>query len=156
MAEDDGFDYGARAQDALLGLVRDVLQETAEHGLPGAHHFYISFRTRAENLLLSRRLRDENPEEMTIVLENQFERLKISEDGFSVRLHFNHRQEDLYIPFAAITKFYDPVASFGLVFENYAEDEPKKPKARQDKKPAKNTKKPTTGEVINLDSFRNK
>ncbi|MGI9440215.1 MAG: ClpXP protease specificity-enhancing factor SspB [Parvibaculales bacterium] len=151
MAEDNEFNYGERAQNALLGVVRDVLRQTAERGLPGAHHFYISFRTHAEGITLSQKLRDDHPEEMTIVLQNQFEDLQVSEDGFSVRLNFNKDEEYLYIPFIAISKFYDPAVSFGLIFDDSSEDAP-----QDEKKDEKAPNGVPRGEVISLDNFRDK
>ncbi len=165
---DDKFDYAARTQTALLSVIHDILQKTAENGLPGAHHFYISFRTDAPGLTLSQKLRDAHPQEMTIVLQNQFDNLQVDEDGFAIGLSFNRQPEDLYVPFTALTKFYDPAVSFGLVFDDNAQVENIEPthdlpafsktpafsKANDtiSKPDAKST--PNTGEVINLDNFR--
>ncbi|MCB1474972.1 MAG: hypothetical protein H6883_06150 [Rhodobiaceae bacterium] len=109
--------YDILAQEALLGMVRRVLSDTTRAGLPGEHHFYIAFDTRAPGVRLSQRLRDEHPEEMTIVIQHQYWDLKVSDTDFEVSLSFNGVPEHLRIPFAAIRGFYDPSVSFGLQFD---------------------------------------
>ncbi|HWP26357.1 MAG TPA: ClpXP protease specificity-enhancing factor SspB [Xanthobacteraceae bacterium] len=113
----DHIRYDIRAQHALRGLLRDVLAETAKKGLPGEHHFYISFDTRADGVRLSPRLREQYPEEMTIVLQHQFWDLKVTDDGFEVGLSFGGVPERLAVPFAAVKSFVDPSVQFALQFE---------------------------------------
>lgn len=115
MAE-DRIRYDALAQDALRGVIRTVLARVAKSGLPGNHHFYIAFDTQAPGVTLSKRLREQYPEEMTIVLQYQFWDLEVSEDRFEVKLSFNNIPERLVIPFASIKAFFDPSVQFGLQF----------------------------------------
>jgi len=117
----DHFRYDILAQKALRGVVRDVLTDAAKKGLPGDHHFFISFDTRADGVRLSARLREQYPEEMTIVLQHQFWDLKIGEDDFEVGLSFNGVAERLLVPYAAIKSFVDPSVQFALQFEEIAE-----------------------------------
>jgi hypothetical protein len=114
--------YDILAQEAMRGVVRKVLTEVAQTGLPGEHHFFITFNTRYPGVRVSSRIREQYPEEMTIVLQHQFWDLSITETTFEVGLSFNSVPERLLIPFEAITAFVDPHASFGLKLEA-AEDE---------------------------------
>lgn len=116
MAE-DLFRYDLRAQKALRSVVREVLGEVAESGLPGEHHFYVTINTTAPGVELSQRLRERHPSEMTIVLQHQFWSLKAGKTAFEVSLSFNDTPEHLIIPYAAIKGFFDPSVQFGLQFE---------------------------------------
>jgi hypothetical protein len=109
--------YDLLAQDALRSVVRKVLIDVAKGGLPGEHHFFIAFDTRASGVKISSRMRAKYPEEMTIVLQHQFWDLDVGEDSFSVGLSFGGVAEKLVIPFAAIKGFHDPSVPFGLQFE---------------------------------------
>ncbi len=109
--------YDLLVQDALKGVVRHVLTDAAANGLPGDHHFYISFRTDHPGVRISQRLRDKHPEEMTIVLQHQFWDLGITEHSFEVGLSFSGIPERLLVPFEALTGFWDPAVDFGLKFE---------------------------------------
>lgn len=109
--------YDLQVQDALRGVVRKVLADAARDGLPGEHHFYITFRTQSPGVQLSPRLREQYPDEMTIILQYQFWDLKVDDEGFEVGLHFKNIPEKLHIPFEAISGFYDPSVQFGLKFE---------------------------------------
>ena len=109
--------YDLLVQDALRGVVRHVLSEAARDGLPSDHHFFISFRTQAPGVRLSSRMREQYPEEMTIVLQHQFWDLVVGEAGFEVGLSFHGKSETLAIPFTALTGFFDPSVDFGLKFE---------------------------------------
>jgi hypothetical protein len=109
--------YDLLAQDALRGVVRKVLTDVAKDGLPGEHHFFIAFDTRAQGLRISDRLRAQFPEEMTIVLQHQFWDLKVGDHAFEVGVSFNGAPERLLIPFAAVKGFFDPSVQFGLQFE---------------------------------------
>ncbi|MBL8566130.1 MAG: hypothetical protein JNM89_10480 [Hyphomicrobiaceae bacterium] len=111
-------DYDALQQDAMRGLVRSVLTEVAKSGLPGDHHFYISFNTRAPGVGLSRRLKEKYPREMTIVLQHRFWGLTVSDDRFEVNLTFDGIPERLVIPFQAILVFFDPSVRFGHQFDS--------------------------------------
>ena len=109
--------YDLLVQEALKGVVRKVLSEGAKDGLPGDHHFYVSFRTDFPGAKLSTRLREKYPQEMTIVLQHQFWDLIISEQHFEVGLSFSGVPEKLVVPFDAVTGFFDPSVQFGLKFE---------------------------------------
>jgi hypothetical protein len=113
----DHIRYDLLAQEALRGVVRTVLGDVAKKGLPGEHHFYISFDTRAEGVHVSPRLLAQYPEEMTIVLQHQFWDLRVTEDRFQVGLSFGGIPERLVVPFAAVKGFFDPSVQFGLQFE---------------------------------------
>ena len=148
MAE-DSIRYDLRAQDALRNVIRDVLSEVAVSGLPGEHHFFITFRTRAEGVGLSPRLKEQHPEEMTVVMQHWYEGLTVDENGFAVTLNFGDTPEPLYIPFDSIRTFVDPSVEFGLRFETQesdldeAEDE-------DDEAPAERK----DAEVVSLDKWR--
>ena len=104
-------------QEALKGVVRKVLIDASENGLPGEHHFFISFRTHAPGVRLSPRLMQRHPEEMTIVLQHQFWDLAVTDTTFEVGLSFNGIPERLLVPFDALSGFWDPSVDFGLKFE---------------------------------------
>ena len=119
----DHIRYDLLTQQALRGVVRNVLSEAAKKGLPGEHHFYVSFDTQAEGVRLSDRLKAQYPEQMTIILQHQFWDLEVDEDSFSVGLSFGGVPEKLHVPFEAIKGFFDPSVQFGLQFEEVAETE---------------------------------
>lgn len=129
----DHIRYDLLTQQALRGVVRAVLADTAKKGLPGEHHFYISFETQAEGVRLSDRLRAQYPEDMTIILQHQFWDLAVTDAGFEVGMSFGGIPEKLYIPFAAVTGFFDPSVQFGLQFEEVTEDQEPQGKPAQDK-----------------------
>ena len=113
----DHIRYDVLARDALRGVLRRVLTDAAEHGLPGEHHFFITFLSTADGVKLSPRLLAQYPEEMTIILQHQFWDLVVTEDRFEVGLSFGGIPERLVVPFAAIKSFLDPSVQFGLQFE---------------------------------------
>lgn len=114
MADPPSFDYAALLHTALRGMVRDVLARVARDGLPGEHHFYLTFRTDAPGVAMPEPLRRKHPEEMTIVLQHQFSGLDVGEEAFSVTLRFGGVPARLTIPFEALTAFVDPSVSFGV------------------------------------------
>jgi hypothetical protein len=114
--------YDLQVQDALRSVVRKVLADAARDGLPGEHHFYITFRTQAPGVKMSTRLREQYPEEMTIILQYQFWDLKVEDSFFEVGLHFKNVPERLHVPFDAVAGFYDPSVQFGLKFEAQGEE----------------------------------
>jgi hypothetical protein len=177
----DHIRYDLLAQDALRGLVRKVLTDAAKSGLPGEHHFSISFHTGAEGVRLSPRLREQFPQEMTIILQYQFWDLKVTDQGFEVGLSFGGVPEKIAVPFAAIKSFFDPSVQFGLQFETVeaVENADAAPAALPSASPAENRpadNKPAdlkpagaaeaapqtaapdrpSGEVVRLDRFRKK
>jgi uncharacterized protein len=113
----DHIRYDVLARDALRGVLRRVLNDAAAHGLPGEHHFFITFLSQADGVKLSPRLLAQYPEEMTIILQHQFWDLVVSEDRFEVGLSFGGIPERLVVPFSAIKSFFDPSVQFGLQFE---------------------------------------
>ena len=113
----DLFDYPKMVETALRGVMREALARTAREGLPGDHHFYVTFRTRAPGVMIPKYLFAKYPEEMTIVLQHQFRALEVADDGFSVNVSFQSRSERLKVPFSAVTTFADPSVNFGLQFE---------------------------------------
>jgi hypothetical protein len=113
----DHIRYDILAREALRGVVRTVLEDAAKHGLPGDHHFYVTFDTRADGVLLSPRMRAQYPTEMTVVLQHQFWDLTVNDGGFEVGLSFGGVPERLGVPFASIKGFFDPSVQFGLQFE---------------------------------------
>lgn len=115
--------YDVLTQDALRGVVRKVLVEVTQTGLPGEHHFFITFDTNHPSVRISSRLRAQYPDEMTIVLQHQFWELSITDAGMEVGLSFNGVPERLIIPFSAMTAFADPHASFGIKFDTRATQE---------------------------------
>ena len=117
--------YDLLAQEALRGVVRQVLTSAAQQGLPGDHHFYISIDTTAPGVIISDRLRGDYPSEMTVILQHQFWDLEVDDTGFSVTLSFGGNPERLIIPYDSIKGFFDPSVQFGLEFvtEEGAEDE---------------------------------
>jgi hypothetical protein len=138
---DDTIRYDLLVQDALRGMVRDLLADAAKKGLPGEHHFFITFDTAAEGVRLSERLRAQYPEEMTVVLQYQFRELKVTDAAFEVVLSFGGVPERLHIPFDAIKGFADPSVQFALQFEaltlpsdyddaDEADTQPTQPKAK--------------------------
>jgi hypothetical protein len=118
----DHIRYDILAQDALRGMVRTVLSDIAKGGLPGEHHFYITFNTGAEGVRVSQRMRAQYPQDMTIVLQHQFWDLRVNDDEFEVGLSFGGVPERLVIPFAAITAFADPSVQFALQFQDVNSD----------------------------------
>jgi len=159
MAE-DLIRYDILVQEALRGVVRKVLAEVVRAGLPGEHHFYINFFTRAPGVRISQRLLEQYDQEMTIVLQNQFWDLKVSETGFEVGLSFDGIPEILAIPFSAMKGFFDPSVQFGLQLngEAAAAGAPE-PAADEDgdKPPAAPPAADAGGEkVVSLDRFRKK
>jgi uncharacterized protein len=170
----DHIRYDVLARDALRGVLRRVLTDAAEHGLPGDHHFFITFLSTAEGVKLSPRLLAQYPEEMTIILQHQFWDLVVTEDRFEVGLSFGGIPERLVIPFAAIKSFLDPSVQFGLQFEpsedGVAEAPPAKlpavpapsalPATAAEPTAAENSDEPEKAgegaEVVRLDRFRKK
>lgn len=119
---DDRIQYDLLALDAMRGVIRAVLQRVQRRGIPGDHHFYISFHTHAPGVQISKRLKDRYPEEMTIVIQHQFWDLQVNEDRFEVKLSFNNVPERLVIPFAAIRRFHDPSVDFGFNLQVFEQD----------------------------------
>ncbi len=114
--------YDEIVQEALRAVVGRVLGDVAMGGLPGAHHFYITFKTRAPGVSIPQRLIERFPDEMTIVIQNKYWDLKVNDDGFEIGLTFSQIPAHLIIPFGAITAFVDPAVNFALQFQAHDED----------------------------------
>ena len=144
-------DYPGHMRRAMHGLIREVLTEVAHDGLPGDHHFYITFSTMHPDAEISDGLSDRYPEEMTIVLQHEWRDLRVNEEGFSVTLSFANVPEALFVPYDAIRTFVDPSESFGLQLEaqgvhaSEPKDERVRPAPDEDRGEA---------EVVSLDKFR--
>ncbi len=159
-------DYGNLMHRAMRGLIQEVLADVAEKGLPGQHHFFITFDTRHPGVAIADWLRERYPEEMTIVIQHWYENLVVEDDGFAITLNFGNNPEPLYIPYDAILTFVDPSVEFGLRFENHesadeegAGDEPGRAGgAKAAPEPESDGKDETAdkgaAEVVSLDSFR--
>ena len=119
----DEIRYDRLVEDSLRNVVRSVLEITAEQGLLGEHHFYITFRTATPGVVMPDYLREQHGEELTIVLQHQFSGLKVDADGFHVSLSFGGVREHLAVPFAALSAFVDPSVNFGLQFKISADNE---------------------------------
>ncbi len=173
----DHIRYDVLTRDALRGVLRRVLSDAAVHGLPGEHHFFITFLSTAEGVKLSPRLLAQYPDEMTIILQHQFWDLAVHDDRFEVGLSFGGIPERLVVPFAAIKSFFDPSVQFGLQFETAdaaaatmadaeapaknlpAAPAPSAPAAGQPaaaEKPEEPGKPGEGAEVVRLDRFRKK
>lgn len=111
------FRYDKMVETALRGVLREALGVTAKEGLPGEHHFYITFRTRHPEVVIPDYIRARYPDEMTIVLQHHFWGLEVTDEWFEVTLSFNRMNERLHVPFAAVSAFADPSAKFGLQFQ---------------------------------------
>lgn len=160
---DDMIGYDQLMQDALRGVVRAAMQQAASpRGLPGKHHFYITFRTHGAGVVIPDHLSARYPDEMTIVLEHQFWDLEVYPDRFRVILKFSGQPHPIVIPFAAVTRFFDPSVKFGLQFEQHHADEARMvsgdtaqasapmPPLAQESEAARDSS------VVSLDSFRKK
>lgn len=148
--------YDKMVESALRGVVREALARTAASGLPGAHHFYITFRTRFAGLAIPDHLSQQYPDEMTVVLEHQFWDLEVNEQCFSVTLSFQNRPERLTIPFDAITAFADPAVKFGLQFQPMPCENVDLPASAPAPAAKAAEKVDKAADVVALDAFRKK
>ena len=162
MAEDtpiDEMNYDALAQDALRGVIRSALERAASpSGIPGEHHFYITFKTRARGVSVPPDVIAKYPDEMTIVLQHQYWDLAVEHDLFSVMLKFGGMPKVLTMPYTAVTRFYDPSVKFLLQFE--APEVPAEPVAAISDAPKHADPRPggddSGPKVVSLDQFRKK
>jgi hypothetical protein len=145
-------DYGNLMHRAMRGLIQEVLCDVRDNGLPGAHHFFITFDTTHPDADLADWLRDRYPSEMTVVMQHWYDALEVTDDGFSVTLNFGDAPERLYVPYDAIKTFVDPSVEFGLRFETQEVDEDAE---RSGEEAEKNEDAPTgEADIVSLDSFR--
>ncbi|NOD75495.1 MULTISPECIES: SspB family protein [unclassified Ruegeria] len=148
-----GIDYGNLMHSAMRGLIKKVLTDVSETGLPGAHHFFITFDTREDGVDIADWLRERYPEEMTIVMQHWFENLEVGESGFAITLNFGDAPEPLYIPYAAIKTFVDPSVEFGLRFES-PEGELDDDHIMEESIDVEEEEPHHDADVVSLDSFR--
>ncbi len=153
--------YETMVQDALRGVARAALHRVATDGLPGDHHFYLTFRTAHPGVSIPDALRQRHPTDMTIVIQHKYWNLEVNDDSFSVTLTFNNMPSDLLVPFAALTAFADPSVQFGLQFEPAPGDgplaAPAKAAATPEPDPDSDPDPEVASEkVVTLDAFRKK
>ncbi|MEL7398606.1 MAG: ClpXP protease specificity-enhancing factor SspB [Pseudomonadota bacterium] len=156
-------DYGKLMHNAMRGLIQHVLRDVRDNGLPGVHHFFITFDTTHPDVEIAEWLRDRYPGEMTVVMQHWFDNLVVEADFFSVTLNFGDQPEDLTIPYDAILTFVDPSVEFGLRFESHEEEDEDEEEGEDDLAPftevtdeevkAEEDDKPEA-DVVSLDSFR--
>ena len=142
---------------AMRGLIQKVLGDVAEDGLPGAHHFIVTFDTLHPDVELADWLSDRYPGEMTVVIQHRFENLKVTNDGFSSTLSFGEFPEQLYVPYDAIKAFVDPSVEFGLRFETQEDDATENgddAEAPMTEMAEESDSEKTEAEVVSLDKFR--
>ena len=148
-------DYGNLMHRAMRGLIQQVLEGVAKDGLPGQHHFFITFDTMHPDVELADWLSDRYPEEMTVVVQHWFANLLVTDEGFSITLNFGDNPEPLYIPYDAIKTFVDPSVEFGLRFETQeSADEDDQPDDEDSDDDAAEDHAKKEAEVVRLDSFR--
>jgi uncharacterized protein len=148
-------DYGNLMHRAMRGLIQTVLSDVADHGLPGNHHFFITFDTNHPDVAIADWLRARYPDEMTIVVQHWFENLNVTDDGFTITLNFGNAPEPLVIPFDAVRTFVDPSVEFGLRFETHEEQDDDDDEAGDDDDADDDTDPPRPeAEIVSLDKFR--
>ncbi|MGH1414671.1 MAG: SspB family protein [Pelagimonas sp.] len=151
-----GIDYGKLMHHAMRGLIQKVLEDVKQNGLPGEHHFFITFDTGHPDAKLADWLKERYPEEMTVVMQHQYDDLDVTHDGFSITLSFGDSPEPLYIPYDSIQTFVDPSVEFGLRFESQDDDEDDDGPDTPDDDPDGGISEPEhhDAEVVSLDRFR--
>lgn len=151
-------DYGNLMHRAMRSLIQEVLKDVEANGLPGEHHFFITFDTHHPDVKIADWLMDHYPGEMTVVMQHWYENLDVGEDGFSVTLNFGDSPEPLYIPYDAIKTFVDPSVEFGLRFETQDEEEDtaEDESSAEEEPPSQTTDEAEhkDADVVSLDSFR--
>ena len=151
----DEIDYGNLMHNAMRSLIQDVLTEVKNNGLPGEHHFFITFDTNHAGVEMAPWLKDRYPTEITVVMQHWYDDLEVKDDSFSVTLNFGDTPEHLVIPYEAILTFVDPSVEFGLRFETNEEDEDTdEQKPTVSKESNNDDAKKETGQVVSLDNFR--
>ena len=148
-------DYGTLMHQAMRTLIMEVLRGVEREGLPGDHHFFITFDTRHPGVEMADWLQERYPEEMTVVMQHWFDNLSVSEQGFAVTLNFGDQPEPLYIPFAAIVTFVDPSVEFGLRFESQGDDDDEEDEDEDAAMEIDAAEPRTEAEVVSLDKWRN-
>ncbi|WP_037306969.1 SspB family protein [Ruegeria halocynthiae] len=147
-------DYGNLMHTAMRGLIKTVLTSISDNGLPGNHHFFITFDTRQDGVELADWLRERYPDEMTVVMQHWFENLEVGDDGFAITLNFGDAPEPLYIPYGAIKTFVDPSVEFGLRFESPEDDDDEIEHTLEETIEVEEEPEQHDADVVSLDSFR--
>jgi uncharacterized protein len=147
-------DYGTLMHRALRGLIQTVLSDVARDGLPGAHHFFITFDTTYPGVELADWLRDRYPTEMTVVIQHWYENLTVTDEGFGVTLNFGNNPEPMLIPFDAVRTFVDPSVEFGLRFETQSSDDEDEEEGEDADIEAPEDTTRHEAQVVSLDQFR--
>ncbi len=145
-------DYGNLMHRAMRGLIQSVLTDVSQHGLPGAHHFFITFDTMHPDVQIADWLKERYPTEMTVVIQHWYENLIVTDEGFSITLNFGNNPEPMVIPFDALRTFVDPSVEFGLRFETQEQDEDEDDEDLEievEEEPVRQD-----AEIVSLDQFR--
>ena len=147
-------EYGKLMHRAMCGLIRSVLEDVAANGLPGAHHFFLTFDTNAPGVAIADWLKSRYPKDMTVVIQHWYENLVITDEGFSITLNFGNAPEPLIIPFDSLRTFVDPSVEFGLRFETHDKDD--ETEEDDDSEETEDDPEPPApqGQVVSLDKFR--
>ena len=151
----DSINYAHMMQKAMQGLMIDVLKNISKDGLPGNHHYFITFNTQSDGVIIADWIKERYPEEMTIVIQHWFDNLEVNDNNFSITLNFGDNPENLTIPWASVSTFVDPSVEFGLSFKDDNQDQiPESKMVIIDEDENDDEKK--DAEIVSLDSFRKK
>ena len=155
----DSIDYGNLMHQAMRGLIKQVLSDVQSRGLPGEHHFFVTFDTEHPKVVIPDWLIDRYPNEMTVVMQHWYDALEVTDDGFHITLNFGDSPAPLYIPYTALKTFVDPSVEFGLKFEQQSDEVTESPAAQDTlmshlELPEDDAPKPQAAEIVSLDSFR--
>ena len=152
-------EYGNLMHRAMRGLIKEVLEDVRDNGLPGEHHFFITFDTRHPDVDIASWLMERYPSDMTVVIQHWYDNLDVTDEGFAITLNFGDAPEPLYIPFESLKTFVDPSVEFGLRFESQSGELEVEPELVEDELEIEEIEEPvveTAGDadVVSLDSFR--
>lgn len=152
-------EYGNLMHRAMRGLIKEVLEDVRDNGLPGEHHFFITFDTRHPDVDIASWLMERYPSDMTVVIQHWYDNLDVTDDGFAITLNFGDAPEPLYIPFESLKTFVDPSVEFGLRFESQSGELEVEPELVEDDVEIEEIEEPVVeatvdADVVSLDSFR--
>lgn len=152
----DSINYTQMMQKAMQGLMIDVLKKISKNGLPGNHHYFITFNTQSNGVIIADWIKERYPEEMTIVIQHWFDNLEVNDNKFSITLNFGDNPENLTIPWASVSTFVDPSVEFGLRFEDDNQDQVPESKMVIIDEDNDDGGEKKDAEIVSLDSFRKK